>query len=71
MTEGKAKRGRGRPRDEARRRCVAELRAQGWTLKRIALHLGVTHQNVSYLLKNRRRTVRTVPSASPRPPDPS
>jgi transcriptional regulator with XRE-family HTH domain len=53
MTASKvgAKRGRGRPRNETGRRTVAELRARGWTLRRIAEQMGVTHQNVAHLLK--------------------
>jgi transcriptional regulator with XRE-family HTH domain len=42
---------RGRKANEARRREAANLRSQGWTVQRIADHLGVPHQRVSRILK--------------------
>jgi transcriptional regulator with XRE-family HTH domain len=53
MTQRGARGGRGRPPNETRRRKVAELRARGWTLQRIAGYLGVTYQNVQHLFKAR------------------
>jgi transcriptional regulator with XRE-family HTH domain len=44
--------GKRGPAPKASRRTAAKLRAHGWTLQRIAAHLGVTHQRVSRLLKD-------------------
>jgi transcriptional regulator with XRE-family HTH domain len=50
-TDGEIVVQRGRKGNEARRREAAKLRAQGWTVQRIADYLGVTHQRVSRILK--------------------
>jgi hypothetical protein len=48
--------GRGRPRAVGRRGLVRQMRSEGLTLQQIADRLGITHQAVSSLLRDDRRS---------------
>jgi transcriptional regulator with XRE-family HTH domain len=60
MRKKKARRRGGRSPNVAGQRTAAQLRAKGWSLRRIAEHMGTSFQNVAHLLKRASLPPRSV-----------